>query len=1115
MAKRAPLTVVVAILSAMAFSLSAPMFAAGPAVPDQWKAMNTAELIVLAKQLGAQGDAGKANRTLLADYYASKFFTTPEATRAISADQWRLVVDSLRGDMSAATKAVWATKLRAGLAGDGKLLAATSFAEHDKLIGVLRMLRDSNTAVAGVKALFVENSTKLKLCTPDQIAGLAWGLKPLGTGGATAVAKLVAHATGYTANVAATKAVSPEDWVELAASMHDILSAEAKAQWISALRSAFVTDDKTLLSLGAKEADNLFRALSKLGDKDADRLRVVVGLTKLPDITTLSGDDLSNYARRIVAIGAPAAVHRGKFIAHIGTKYLASDAAAKSLTVKQWLDLAGVLDKQLSDDAKAQWAGRLRSTFASDEAVADMKRSDVRMVVDVLKKLKDTAPSTVVLTYLQASTVWKSFGPGELVGLTDDLRRGGKSCAAGNALLAEVVDSKYMVSTASVKSVLLGQWSSFAGRFRNDLSESAKKRWIAKLRQAFAGNAETIVALGDSDRGKLMGALRDLGDKDTSDLKGVSAETLKGWKSLDAEQIVNLSRRLSDADTKTRAEMIAHIDATYGSSGAAARTLSVRNWQRVSGAFRNDLSVSQRAKWISAIRSGFVGEELGGGELLTLAGELNNLGDGNSVGFIIEWTQKHASWKSWPLGDLSRLAGSVRKFSQADKLKTTLTEIVSAKYIGNTKAVQAAGLSRIASLAEALGAGFSDGDETAWIAGVRKAFAPSDEAITALSSGECSSLVKLLTGLGDANAGALSKVWFANKSKTDWSEASEQEMTAAIILAASAGDAKGAALMNELGAMAISAEMKISEKLTICHAFSNAWDRMKQPTKSQQWAMTAYEVGLGTQAARNQADMGTLGRVARILRNSGLTGKDKGYSCFAGALADLARAGKLYVGLAHDHSVLHLPLGDEASRKTVREALIDSTGAPRLAVGKVLAWTYRGSAEMKSWKTFVRGKIVDDDVTGDAKAIWLMIQAHSEAITPAMGTNPVRGLKSLGQAVIAAQTEPVRLTVVRELTEYHLRLESYRSVITLLGSIRNQFTSEGKGEIDKIRLSIKKQEKQAISDKAISNAKRALAAKQGRLTYYRKKLALAQKAGDQKAIKKFQQNITVLETAGR
>ncbi|MCP4378447.1 MAG: hypothetical protein GY794_20020, partial [bacterium] len=267
---------------------------------------------------------------------------------------------------------------------------------------------------------------------------------------------------------------------------------------------------------------------------------------------------------------------------------------------------------------------------------------------------------------------------------------------------------------------------------------------------------------------------------------------------------------------------------------------------------------------------------------------------------------------------------------------------------------------------------------------------------------------------------------------------------------------------------------------------------------------------LGTKTARDQADMGTLKTVAIILSKAGLTGKNKGYPCFAEALASMARQGKVKITLCDSAPVYCMPLGTEATRQTVRDTLLDSTGRPRLGVGKLLGWTYRQAGELKTWKKYVNGKIDDDATGGDAKAIWLMIKAHDDSCRPGL-VAPIVGIRSLKKAVTIAQSESVRLVVLDELTTYYIRKNRPGVAVEIIASIAQQFSDQGAVQLEAIKQRAQKVLEHKQAKDAASLARQKESHRKAEIEYCQKMLLRAEKRNDQETVTRLKAAIEKLQ----
>ena len=198
------------------------------------------------------------------------------------------------------------------------------------------------------------------------------------------------------------------------------------------------------------------------------------------------------------------------------------------------------------------------------------------------------------------------------------------------------------------------------------------------------------------------------------------------------------------------------------------------------------------------------------------------------------------------------------------------------------------------------------------------------------------------------------------------------------------------------------------------------------------------------------------------------------------------------------------PLQSKESQQIVRGALIDPQGVPRVKVGKILSWAYRYSgSDFRAWGQYVDAKLSKKGLGSDARAAWLMIEAHRRAISldPA---NPARGLPLLQQALISARSEPSRLAVVDELTAYFEQARRPDLAVSLIKSVRSQFPEQALTRLDGIakRAGLAHQVNQ--SREATNRSRNEHGRKSGLARYYRMMLARAERRKDQVAVRQFQ-----------
>ena len=181
-----------------------------------------------------------------------------------------------------------------------------------------------------------------------------------------------------------------------------------------------------------------------------------------------------------------------------------------------------------------------------------------------------------------------------------------------------------------------------------------------------------------------------------------------------------------------------------------------------------------------------------------------------------------------------------------------------------------------------------------------------------------------------------------------------------------------------------------------------------------------------------------------------------------------------------------------------------------MAIAKILAWSYRAADDLKTWRAVVNAELAKEAVTGDTRAMWLMIDAYNRAIVPFEPAGKW-GIGSLTQALGCAESEPVRLDVIRQIGIYYRQMKRPAAAVSVIESIKNQFTGEALAEVETIQKGLAAAV--AAAQAQYEARERAVEARQRKATLarYRRFLAAAEASGDQRRAQKLRAAIEDLE----
>jgi hypothetical protein len=1083
-------------------------------------------LIRFSNDLARMGKPAKAARVRLIGHINDRYMSKTVSIASLTTRQWRELINPLSKDMSKDLKAVWADKLRGVFVQDADRFRAMSHI-GDLLTAFGQLGRKDNSDIVAAHLTVRTDFESLK---PADIPGLAQQVGRLGKAGVSFRAKLIGRISAkHLSSPAAVKALTIAQWRGSVSALIKDLSPTIKAQWRGKLRSAFIGDEEDLFALGAKvrpsdrsrRIDDLASLLGQLGDKDVGRLKMAVDIAALPDFTTLSGDGLAACASRIERLGPPAAKVRVGFIAHIRKKHLATDEAAKTLTLTQWRSIAAMMRQGVEGRTREQFVIRLRSAFAgAPEAVGRLRKGELGVLIGILQALGDKEARDLEITHIEANGTWKILQAEELASLV------GKFGASGASLrtrIIEYIESKYLSTDDGPKALTAIEWSRLTSVLAGDLSSEQRGRWISKITPVFLSEN-----MRSSSLSSIRGALNALGDQDTSVFVSKWTGKHDSWKSWKPERLVGLVSR-SGRGPETEAwrglckSLVPHINEKYFADTATVRDAGIRNISILVNSLGAGLPGETRFKWAAKIRSTFVpnkkaifARKLSG--LREIIDVLTRLGDQTAPELNVAWMAGNTEWRSEKLSDLTRFTRGclLGKGGELAIGRKKVGRFISENKLNSSQNLANAGIECVRDLVVALVGDLGDDVRPIWAKNIQTAFAADEQAIKNMDVRRFTSLSQTIALL-DKKAGAAMTATRLSASKS-WSDASLETLLARMKSMASAKDKQNSKLLARLDATLVDRNLDWETCRTVSRAYSSVSDHRH----AQTWTKRMYEAILGSKKSRDESGLMSLYCLADDLYDRGLTGRGIGYNEYAAEVAERARQGSLGGAkpgtggkqlLIACHGLDFLwgkPLQSEEAQQIVRRALIDAEGVPRVKVGKILGWAYRSrSSEFNAWRQYVDGELAKSGLGTDARAAWLMVKAHTEAIRFAP-VNPGRGTAWLKQAVIAAKSEPLRLAVVDELMAYFEQDKHPQAAARIIESIAHQFSAEAQVRLGKITQRAERARLNKQAQAAASRARHELVGRKGLARHFQTKLAQAEKRNDRKAIEQLKTAITKL-----
>jgi hypothetical protein len=376
------------------------------------------------------------------------------------------------------------------------------------------------------------------------------------------------------------------------------------------------------------------------------------------------------------------------------------------------------------------------------------------------------------------------------------------------------------------------------------------------------------------------------------------------------------------------------------------------------------------------------------------------------------------------------------------------------------------------------------------------AFAPNHDAIVKLSSADVTDLTDAIASVDPSKVQPLAEEFLSQQGNL--AKLTPADSVRLVTIASSTCEkAWSEALLGQLGTQWASQQEQSPLKWSDSRAIALVYLTAGQQQKAQEWATNAYQAGVGSEAARTDATLGTLDDIADVFVQAGLTGKGKGYPAFAQAIVSLIHKNvPVNIWIAERYSYM---LGTPEALQIVKNEFADAKGNPNLVAARVTTWGHANQQDLPAWRNLLQEKYQASAATGDQKAIWLMIQAHALAVSTSTGVmySPLAGKDYLEEALSAAQSQSVKLMVIEDLANGYAGVEDFDAAIQMIQSVDNQFADAvAKITLKNLSIQIQKTKQKSAEALAAFHASSEANSRAEWLAELRNRLAAAQQVGD-------------------
>lgn len=856
---------------------------------------------------------------------------------------------------------------------------------------------------------------------------------------------LAAHVAGRYPEVTAAGDVAWGDWEELTRRLAPYLSEADREAWIERLQSA-TADAEALAEMSLEAAEAREAMLKHLGVETQGR--ILAEWTAASELwQDLEDPQLVNLLAKLRPSRHLDAATRTALATHVERRWLSDAAAARRLDPHAWWRVMRTLIPAWDESAQARWAGVLEQAYLGEgRAVTDLNPHQINRLQAVLTDLGQEQHADLMARWLESTDRWHDNELRELAWLAGRLSQAGEAAASARAELAEVAEGR-LAASEHLEVKHLQQWWRLVRSLGGEFDDQRQERWVQGLRAAYTGADAEALNFRESET--LARTLAALGDPESDQvLLDPTQERVRTAANQLMRAAQAAGQETGDAGRQARREVAEQVRSQYLADLAGLRQFTVGRVKRVLDLVDQDLDEAQRQTWAQDLRRLTEtaidnGHDLSPQELLLLTGMLEALGDYRTPELVMAYIQRGRGWRAGDLSPLCGLAGRLRALGAAgepalERLREHLeTTWVSAPALNQLEPRQWRRLAETA-------AGAPQAQRQRWADELVEAVAADEATLAATTPERVRHLVAALEVLKDPRGPELAWQYLHAAEGLD-----EASLPLLVGLVGRALDAEQAepeqrrALVQWAGERwQASGTDKPTQALTIAWH----WQAVGEGAKQQQWVLIAYDMAVGSEAARQSVHIHQLERLGDFLTGAGLAGPSHEYPEAAQALAWRARQGTLEESKSPE-LLAPLVLGEQ-SRAILEEALVDEAGQPRRAVAEALAHAYARTGQLEAWRSELDERIAASE--GDAKAMWLVARSQAAHLDGKL----FHRRAPLDAALAAAESEAVRLVVLEELAEYFRQAERPDLGEQLLASLEGQFEGEAAYRVKLMRRSL-------------------------------------------------------------
>ncbi|MHC4982714.1 MAG: hypothetical protein ACYTF6_06055, partial [Planctomycetota bacterium] len=635
----------------------------------KWSDMDIAQLTAEGRRLRTKHPSAEGDCRLLAKHAAERYEELAAAGKA-EVSEWVEMAVVLGNYFPARAQVALVKDIKAKLIPDAGAVVGLSAEELLEISGALDRLR---SPAGSVVATWLTGSQKYQSLSGGTFSRMVYFLRSADRAARGRIAAQIQ--SSYLKDAEATKSFGLGKWRTIVNALAGYLSSDVRQDWAGRFYAAYVKEPADIGALTWGQSQILEQVLSRLGS--GARIAVLPRwIIYSRSWHSCKPHQLVGLLRPLSALGGAGKGARAAIISHVESSLMADAEEIKGASAWTWNELVRYLGGDLSQETKEEWAAKVHSACAGDDALlAALSLEDCKLLKQALSQLGSKDAATLLPRWLEANSSWRSWDAGQIVKLAQGISPASQAGKKARGVLVKHVETKFLADEKAIKAISLPQWQRLVGCFAADLSEQAKAAWAEKLYSTYVGDKKVLASVSVGDCKLLAQVLAQLGSKDAPKILPRWVKVGKSWRSCEPKELAALARelsRLGDAGKQSHAAVVQHLKALLLADVEKAKAEGLKDSLKLIGLLSRDLSAKARAELAGRLSAAYVGDakvlaSLKVEDCRALSQILKQLGSEDARSVLPKWMASSESWRSWKTRELVGLAAELSRLGAAGK----------------------------------------------------------------------------------------------------------------------------------------------------------------------------------------------------------------------------------------------------------------------------------------------------------------------------------------------------------------------------------------------------------------------------------------------------------------